>query len=84
MSVLITGSTDGIGLATAKQLVGQGVDVALHGRNPDKLDAALADVKGVSKGSTVTAFAADLSDLEQVASLAETVLYWTAAAPRGF
>ena len=81
MSVLITGSTDGIGLATAKQLVGQGVDVALHGRNPDKLDAALADVKGASKGSTVTAFAADLSDLEQVASLAETVLD-SGSAPR--
>ena len=40
-TILITGSTDGIGLATANMLVSQGHTVLLHGRHPAKLaDAA--------------------------------------------
>ena len=37
-TILITGSTDGIGLETAKLLVSQGHHVLLHGRNPKKLE----------------------------------------------
>ena len=35
-TILITGSTDGIGLETAKMLVSKGCTVLLHGRNPIK------------------------------------------------
>ena len=37
-TILVTGSTDGIGLETAKMLVSQGHHVLLHGRNPSKLE----------------------------------------------
>ena len=37
-TILVTGSTDGIGLASARMLVSQGHYVLLHGRNPEKLD----------------------------------------------
>ncbi len=37
-TILITGSTDGIGLETAKLLASQGHDVLLHGRNLEKLE----------------------------------------------
>ncbi|MCU7810640.1 MAG: SDR family NAD(P)-dependent oxidoreductase, partial [Candidatus Thiodiazotropha sp. (ex Notomyrtea botanica)] len=37
-TILITGSTDGIGLETAKMLVSLGHHVLLHGRNPAKLE----------------------------------------------
>ncbi|PLX75638.1 MAG: oxidoreductase, partial [Azoarcus sp.] len=36
-TILVTGSTDGIGLETAKMLVSKGHTVLLHGRNPHKL-----------------------------------------------
>ena len=39
---LITGSTDGIGLETAKMLVSAGHAVLLHGRNPAKLEDAVS------------------------------------------
>ncbi|MEM8885544.1 MAG: SDR family NAD(P)-dependent oxidoreductase [Planctomycetota bacterium] len=67
-TILITGSTDGIGLATARSLVAQGHRVLLHGRNPAKLEAVRAEL-----GDGVEAFAADLSDFAQVESLAQAV-----------
>ncbi|MEW8256982.1 MAG: SDR family NAD(P)-dependent oxidoreductase, partial [Candidatus Thiodiazotropha taylori] len=36
---MITGATDGIGLAAAKKLLGMGHHLLLHGRNPTKLSA---------------------------------------------
>jgi len=37
-TILVTGSTDGIGLETAKMLVSLGHNVLLHGRSPVKLE----------------------------------------------
>ena len=37
-TILVTGSTDGIGLETARMLVSLGHHVLLHGRNPAKLE----------------------------------------------
>ena len=39
-TILITGSTDGIGLETARALVSRGHTLLLHGRNPSKLEQA--------------------------------------------
>ena len=43
-TTLITGSTDGIGLATARVLVQAGHDVIVHGRNQARVDAAVTAV----------------------------------------
>jgi NAD(P)-dependent dehydrogenase (short-subunit alcohol dehydrogenase family) len=40
MRALIMGGTSGIGLATAERLTGDGIEVTVTGRNPDKLRAA--------------------------------------------
>ncbi|WP_425045831.1 SDR family NAD(P)-dependent oxidoreductase [Primorskyibacter sp. S87] len=67
-TIFITGSTDGIGLLTAKTLVAQGHKVILHGRSAGKLEAAAKEV-----GGKVASYEADLSSLEATSALAEMV-----------
>ena len=64
-TVLITGGTDGLGLALATQLAAEGAAVAVCGRDEDRLRAAEATVK--TAGGDVLAQRADVtraSDLE--------------------
>lgn len=77
MIILITGATDGLGRATAQSLAEQGHDLILHGRSPDKL-AATADALRAT-GVRITKDQADLSDLSQVAAMADRI---AAAFPR--
>lgn len=67
-TILITGSTDGIGLLTAKKLAANGHKVLLHGRSASKLERA-----AVAVGGDVETYAADLSDLSMVRKLVESV-----------
>lgn len=69
-TILVTGATDGIGLATAKALGERGHRVLLHGRNPDKLETAAASLKGAAGVET---YRADLSHPEAVTALAAEV-----------
>jgi NAD(P)-dependent dehydrogenase (short-subunit alcohol dehydrogenase family) len=62
--VLITGGTDGLGLALAHRLVGEGAAVAVCGRDPERLAAAergLAD-----RGGDVLALPADAERAEDI------------------
>ena len=45
---LITGATDGIGKATALALAERGAGVIVHGRNPAKLEATLAELRSAT------------------------------------
>ena len=69
-TILITGSTDGIGLETARALNAEGHTVLLHGRSDAKLEAARAQLSG---SGAVEAYRADLSQLAEVVSLAKEV-----------
>ena len=40
-TILIIGSTDGIGKHLAKKLASEGHEVIIHGRNPKKLEKAM-------------------------------------------
>ncbi len=48
--VLITGSTDDIGLETARMLVSMGHNVLLHGRNPAKLESTKEALSALPNG----------------------------------
>lgn len=72
-SYLVTGSTDGIGLHTAKKLAKAGATVLVHGRSPEKSQRAADAVKSASGSSDVHALSADLSSLEAVRGLAADV-----------
>ena len=72
-TILITGSTDGIGLETAKMLVSQGHTVLLHGRNPTKLEDAEKSLSALAGDGSVERYRADLSSMADVASLAAAV-----------
>ncbi len=73
-TILITGSTDGIGKATAQSLVDQGHTVLIHGRSQNKLDTVKAELDQRNASADVEAYAADLSDFAQVGQLASAVL----------
>lgn len=72
-TVLITGSTDGIGLLTAKMLASQGHTVLLHGRSEAKLATAAAEI-GASTGTEPPSYLADLSKMADVEAMAARVL----------
>jgi NAD(P)-dependent dehydrogenase (short-subunit alcohol dehydrogenase family) len=54
-TVLITGSTDGLGRALAGELAGRGHDVVVHGRKGERVDAVAREVGAA--GAHVTDFA---------------------------
>ncbi len=73
-SILITGSTDGIGKLAAVKLAKDGHKVYLHGRNPKKLDKLVSTLKQESGNEQVRGFVADFSDLEAVKNMADKIL----------
>ena len=73
--VLVTGATAGIGRQTAIQLARLGATVIVHGRTPERVAAAVADVRAAAPaGVPVLSAVADLSSQLQVRELATQVL----------
>lgn len=72
-TILLTGSTDGIGFEAAKILVEEGHHVLIHGRNPKKLADVQEALVALSGDGTVASFVADLSCLAEVEEFAIAV-----------
>jgi NAD(P)-dependent dehydrogenase (short-subunit alcohol dehydrogenase family) len=66
--IFITGSTDGLGLAAARTLIGEGHTVVLHARSPER-GAAVGDLAERAAGMVV----GDLSRADDVRHIAEQV-----------
>ncbi|MGW2748063.1 SDR family NAD(P)-dependent oxidoreductase [Streptomyces sp. NPDC001450] len=75
-TVLVTGSTSGIGLETARQLAERGATVLLHGRTAEETRAAADLLIATAKvGSDQLALhAADFTHLDEVETLARTIV----------
>jgi NAD(P)-dependent dehydrogenase (short-subunit alcohol dehydrogenase family) len=72
-TILVTGATDGLGKHVALKLAGRGATVLLHGRNPERLEAALEEVRGQTGNERLGSYLADFSSLAAVRTLAERV-----------
>lgn len=72
-TVLITGSTDGVGRYVAAKLAAAGAHVLIHGRDEARAKT-LADEIGREGHGKATFYQADLSSLEGARRLAETVI----------
>lgn len=65
-TVLVTGSTDGIGKATAIALARAGMQVFVHGRSRPKVERAVADVLAAAPAAQVEGVSFDLGSLASV------------------
>jgi NAD(P)-dependent dehydrogenase (short-subunit alcohol dehydrogenase family) len=71
--VVLTGATNGIGLAGAKRLVRLGAEVAIVARSPERAKAALSLITSAQPDSAVDVFIADLSAQDDVRRLAAEI-----------
>ena len=72
-SVLVTASSSGLGLGSAEALAREGANVAICGRDEDKLEDARAHLEEVGSGE-VLARQADITDPDDVAALVEATV----------
>ena len=69
-TILITGSTDGIGKETAKQAVKQGANIIVHGRIQKRVDDTVKELVAINEKSNIFGVKADFSCLEEVNQMA--------------
>ena len=72
-NIIITGATDGIGLAAANAIAKKGYHVSLVGRNPDKGKKALEAIIEYSGNENLDFFECDLSLVANVKDLADRI-----------
>jgi NAD(P)-dependent dehydrogenase (short-subunit alcohol dehydrogenase family) len=72
-TILITGSTDGIGKLAALKMAHEGHKLYLHGRYADKLSRVIAEVKTATGNDQIDGFNADFSDLDAVRQLSQEI-----------
>ena len=72
-TILVTGSTDGIGFDTVKRLLRHGHRVLIHGRSATKLAAAKMALTEAFPEAALETYQADLLVFEEVITLAATI-----------
>lgn len=72
-TVLVTGSTDGIGKQTALELAKMGASVIVHGRNINRAQKTAGEISSLT-GVAVNFVVGDFTSLDQVRQLADDVL----------
>ena len=67
----ISGSSSGIGYATAKKLLEEGAEVIINGRSEESVEKALTKLRNAVPEGKVSGLAADFSDVKSVDHLIE-------------
>ncbi|QND48158.1 SDR family NAD(P)-dependent oxidoreductase [Rhizobium lusitanum] len=70
-TILITGSTDGVGRRVAERLAAAGGKVLVHGRDRARAESLLAGIH--EAGGKAAFYPADFSSLDEVRALADTI-----------
>jgi NAD(P)-dependent dehydrogenase (short-subunit alcohol dehydrogenase family) len=70
-TVLVTGSTDGVGRHVAKELGRQGAHVLIHGRDASRGKDVVEEIRG--SGGKADFYRADFASLDEVRGLAEAI-----------
>jgi len=73
-TIVVTGASDGIGLESSSQLAAEGHHLVMVGRNPQKLEAAVARVRRESPDAQVESFVCDFASFAAVRDLAAKLL----------
>ncbi|MEX0591385.1 MAG: SDR family NAD(P)-dependent oxidoreductase, partial [Xanthobacteraceae bacterium] len=71
-TVLITGSTDGLGRLVAKRVAASGAHLLIHGRSKERGEKLLDEIRAAGKGKG-TFYQADLGSLAEVRKLAAAI-----------
>ncbi|MCT9094640.1 SDR family oxidoreductase [Haloarchaeobius sp. HME9146] len=72
-TALVTASSSGLGLASAKALAREGANVTICGRDRDRLDAAAEEIENYGFGE-VLARPADITDPDDIKDVVETTV----------
>src|SRR5580693_1209426 len=72
-TVLITGSTDGVGRYVAAKLAAAGATVLIHGRDKERAESLIAEIRGHGHAEPIF-YQADLASLDGARALADAVL----------
>jgi NAD(P)-dependent dehydrogenase (short-subunit alcohol dehydrogenase family) len=70
-TILVTGSTDGVGRLVARKLAAGGAHVLVHGRNRERAETLVKELRAA--GGLATPYLADLAALDEVRGLAEAI-----------
>ncbi|BAZ37062.1 short-chain dehydrogenase/reductase SDR [Calothrix sp. NIES-4101] len=74
-TAIVTGGSAGIGLAIAKALYSEGVNVAIASRNPERLEKAVNEIQSLpNTTSKVIPISADISQAEDIQKVVSTTL----------
>lgn len=71
--VLITGATDGLGKQVAYNLALRGASIIFHGRDREKGEAVLGEIRDRTGNQKLIYYNADLSSLDEVRRLSEQI-----------
>jgi NAD(P)-dependent dehydrogenase (short-subunit alcohol dehydrogenase family) len=72
-TALVTGATDGLGRSVAIALAGRGATVLVHGRDAERGEEVVAEIRERTGSDRVELHLADFASLDEVRGLAEAV-----------